>query len=81
MEYDFLTPQPVKEADIYLLRWILYDWSDKYCVKILQNLTPALRKGAKVVINDICIPQPGQLGISADRALRLVVCLSLLSTT
>ena len=25
MEYDFLTPQPVKDADIYLLRWILHD--------------------------------------------------------
>ena len=72
MEYDFLTPQPVKDADIYLLRWILHDWSDKYCVKILQNLAPALKRGAKILINDICIPQPGQLGIAADRSLRLV---------
>lgn len=72
MEHDFLTPQPVKGADIYLLRWILHDWSDKYCVKILQSLTPALKNGAKIVINDICIPQPGQLGVLADRSLRLV---------
>ena len=70
MEHDFLTPQPVKGADIYLLRWILHDWSDKYCVKILQCLIPALKRGARVVINDICIPEPGQLGISADRSLR-----------
>jgi hypothetical protein len=72
MEHDFLTPQPVRGADIYLLRWILHDWSDKYCVKILQSLVPALKKGAKVVINDICIPEPGQLGIGADRSLRYV---------
>ncbi|KAL2045336.1 hypothetical protein N7G274_002419 [Stereocaulon virgatum] len=72
MAHDFLTPQPVKGADIYLFRWILHDWSDKYCVKILQALTPALKKGAMIVINDICIPQPGQLGISADRSLRLM---------
>lgn len=45
MEHDFLTPQPVKDADIYLLRWILHDWSDKYCVKVLQSLTPAFEKG------------------------------------
>ena len=70
MEHDFLTPQPIKDADIYLLRWILHDWSDKYCVKILQALIPALKKGAKIVINDICIPEPGQMGIGADRALR-----------
>lgn len=72
MAHDFLAEQPVKGADIYLLRWILHDWSDKYCVKILQALTPALKKGAMIVINDICIPQPGQLGIAADRSLRLV---------
>ena len=70
MAYDFLTPQPVHGADIYLFRWILHDWSDKYCVKILQSLVPAMKEGAKIVINDICIPQPGQLGIAADRALR-----------
>ena len=70
MEYDFLTPQPVKDADIYLFRWILHDWSDKYCVNILRSLVPALKKGAKILINDICIPQPGQLGIAQDRALR-----------
>jgi hypothetical protein len=62
--------QPVEGADIYLLRWILHDWSDKYCIKILQNLIPALRKGTKIVINDICIPEPGQLGPRADRGLR-----------
>jgi O-methyltransferase domain len=70
MEHDFLTTQPVKGAEIYLFRWIFHDWSDKYCTKILQSLIPALKKGAKIIINDICIPQSGQLGISADRSLR-----------
>jgi hypothetical protein len=70
MKHDFLTLQPVEGADIYLLPWILHDWSDKYCIKILQNLIPALRKGTKIVINDICIPEPGQLGPRADRGLR-----------
>ncbi len=72
MEHDFLTPQPVKGADVYLLRWILHDWSDKYCVKILQSLIPGMKNGAKVIVNDICIPEPGQIGIAADRALRLM---------
>ena len=66
MAHDFLTPQPVHGADIYLFRWILHDWSDKYCVKILKCLVPALKKGAKIVISDICVPQPGQLDASAD---------------
>ena len=81
MEHDFLTPQSVNGADIYLFRWILHDWSDKYCVKILQCLIPALKKGAQIVVNDICIPQPGQLGISMDRSLRLVVRSVFISNT
>ncbi|KAL9594942.1 MAG: hypothetical protein Q9219_006748 [cf. Caloplaca sp. 3 TL-2023] len=72
MEHDFLTPQPVEAADVYLFRWIFHDWSDKYCVSILRCLIPALKKGAKIVISDICIPPPGQLGIAADRNLRLM---------
>ncbi|KAE8382378.1 S-adenosyl-L-methionine-dependent methyltransferase [Aspergillus bertholletiae] len=72
MAHDFLTPQPVHGADIYLLRWILHDWSDKYCVKILRNLTPALKKGARVIVNDVCIPEPGELGPKADRDLRFM---------
>jgi hypothetical protein len=70
MAHDFLTPQPVKDADIYLLRWILHDWSDKYCIRILQSLIPGLKRGSKVLVNDICIPEPGQLGVRTDRALR-----------
>ncbi|PWY88574.1 S-adenosyl-L-methionine-dependent methyltransferase [Aspergillus sclerotioniger CBS 115572] len=70
MAHDFLTPQPVYGADVYLLRWILHDWSDKYAIQILRNLTPALKKGARVVVNDICIPEPGRLGPKAERDLR-----------
>lgn len=76
MKHDFLTPQPVHGADVYLFRWILHDWSDKYCIKILQCLIPALKNGAQIVINDICIPPPGQLGIAADRNLRSVFAAS-----
>ncbi|KAF2846613.1 S-adenosyl-L-methionine-dependent methyltransferase [Plenodomus tracheiphilus IPT5] len=72
MPHDFLTLQPVRGADIYLLRWILHDWSDKYCITILQNLIPALKKGAKIVVNDICIPDPGQVSIRAERYLRIM---------
>ncbi|KAI1320990.1 S-adenosyl-L-methionine-dependent methyltransferase [Xylariaceae sp. FL0255] len=72
MVHDFLTPQPIKGADAYLLRWILHDWSDKYCVKILRALVPAMKRGAKIIVNDICIPEPGEMSIAADRALRLL---------
>lgn len=58
MEHDFFTPQPAS-ADIYYFRWILHDWSDKYAIRILKALIPALKKGARIVINDHILPDPG----------------------
>lgn len=57
--HDFFKPQPVKDADVFFLRWIFHGWSDKYCLRILDNLIPSLKPGARVVINDICLPEPG----------------------
>lgn len=50
MEHDFFTEQPVKNADIYFFRWILHDWSDKYCLQILRQLIPAMKEGGKVMV-------------------------------
>src|SRR4051812_21555044 len=47
-----LTAQPVKDADVYLFRHILHDWSDKYAIKILQNIVPVMKNGARVIAAD-----------------------------
>ncbi len=57
--HDFQTPQPVHGADVYLFRWILHNQADKYAISMLKQLIPALKKGAKVVVNDHCLPEPG----------------------
>lgn len=75
MEHDFLTEQPVHGADVYFFRWIFHNWSDKYSIKILRNLIPALKPGAKVVINDNVLPQPGILSRWQEERLRYVAIL------
>lgn len=50
MQHDFFAEQPVKGADVYFMRWILHDWSDKYAARILKGLVPAMKDGAKVVL-------------------------------
>jgi hypothetical protein len=60
VEHNFFTEQKVR-ADIYLLRSILHDWSDKYAINILRNLIPALNPGAKVVINEVCLQEPNAM--------------------
>lgn len=68
--HDFFTEQPVKGADIYLLRMILHDWSDEYAIKILRALIPALKPGAKVVINDRVVPGWHQAHYLVEREAR-----------
>ena len=70
MEHDFFQEQPVVGAEVYLLRWILHDWSDDYAVKILQALVPALRSGSKVILNEICMPAVGSVSLRKERSIR-----------
>lgn len=58
MEHDFFAEQPVQGADVYFFRWIFHDWSDKYCVRLLRALIPALKDGARIIISDFTIPPP-----------------------
>lgn len=50
MGHDFLTEQPIKNANVYFFRFILHNWSDKYAERILKNLIPAMKTGSKVII-------------------------------
>lgn len=73
-EYDFFTPQPV-QADVYIYRHILHDWSDADSVKILSSLLPALKPGARVLISEGILPPPPatRLNTLANRMIRSVV--------
>ncbi|KAL6329955.1 hypothetical protein AAG906_039870 [Vitis piasezkii] len=46
----------IPPADAILLKWILHDWNDEECVKILQQCRqaiPSKEKGGKVIIIDM----------------------------
>ena len=70
MGHDFFTEQPVKNADVYILRWILHDWSDKYAARILQALVPALKPGARVLVIEQVMPDPGTISKNQEKAPR-----------
>ncbi|KAI1323781.1 S-adenosyl-L-methionine-dependent methyltransferase [Xylariaceae sp. FL0255] len=69
MAHNFFQPQPVK-ADVYYFRWVMHNWSDKYCIQILRSLIPALQNGARIVIQDTCLPEPGVRALWRERDLR-----------
>ncbi|KAI1100869.1 S-adenosyl-L-methionine-dependent methyltransferase [Jackrogersella minutella] len=66
--HDFFTPQPIKGAAVYFLRWILHNWSDKYAVTVLQNIGQAMNGNSRLIIHDYCIEDLGELSIRKRRA-------------
>ena len=70
MAHDFFQEQPVKDADIYVLRWILHDWSDTYATRIVQRLIPALKLGAKLLILEQILPGPGEISKNQEKVYR-----------
>lgn len=72
MAHDFHAIQPVKGADIYFFRWILHNLSDKYALSVIRNLIPALKRGARVIINDHCLQEPGKESLWDDKIMRFV---------
>ncbi|KAI1482509.1 putative O-methyltransferase [Daldinia eschscholtzii] len=55
--HDFFTPQPMKEARAYYLHSVLHDWGDDDCVRILEQLRPAMKLGySRLLVNEIIVP-------------------------
>ncbi|KAK4216229.1 S-adenosyl-L-methionine-dependent methyltransferase [Rhypophila decipiens] len=80
MTHDFFKEdQPIHGAAVYFYRWIFHNWSDKYSVRILRSLIPALKTGAKVIINDYVLPS-GKSGfksrVAEKRARGMDLCMA-----
>ncbi|KAI1843519.1 hypothetical protein JX266_010345 [Neoarthrinium moseri] len=65
--YDFFEEQKVKGADVYLFRNIFHNWPDKYAVQILRNQIPALKRGARIFVNEACLPEPDATKLVTNR--------------
>ena len=65
-EHDFFQPQPTV-ADAYFLRYILHNWSDDDCIKIIAALHPALRPGARLLINETISPDDSNMSEFEER--------------
>ncbi|KAI5920336.1 sterigmatocystin 8-O-methyltransferase [Camillea tinctor] len=71
MKHETFEPQTVK-ADVYYLRMVLRNWGDKYAVQILKAQVPALQPGAKILIQDVCMPEPNTIPLWKERTARAV---------
>ncbi|KAJ6819628.1 caffeic acid 3-O-methyltransferase-like [Iris pallida] len=56
----------VPSGDTILLKWILHDWADELCVKLLKNCWEALEECGKVVVVERCLPVQPENTIEAQ---------------
>ncbi|KAF5386809.1 hypothetical protein D9615_002134 [Tricholomella constricta] len=54
--HDFFKPQPKRSVSLFLLKHILHDWSDEYCVKFLSQLRAVARPDTKLLLIESIIP-------------------------
>ncbi|KAH8594262.1 putative O-methyltransferase [Bisporella sp. PMI_857] len=60
MKHDFFTPQPIKGARAYYLRYILHDYSDPKSLEILRHIVNAMKPGySKLLIFESVLPEMG----------------------
>ncbi|XP_038902989.1 caffeic acid 3-O-methyltransferase-like [Benincasa hispida] len=48
--------EKVPNGDAVFMKWILHDWSDDHCVKLLKNCYTAIPNDGKVIIVDSILP-------------------------
>ncbi|KAI0095838.1 sterigmatocystin 8-O-methyltransferase [Nemania sp. FL0031] len=69
--HDFFQPQGVA-PDVFFLRLVLHNWSDKYALRILRALIPGLKHGSRVIIMEMCMKERGVLPLWKEKIIRRV---------
>ena len=60
---DFFESVPA--GDLYLLKFILHDWDDESCVKILRRCREAMAPGGRIAILEFVVGTDGDAGLTA----------------
>ncbi|XP_068650128.1 caffeic acid 3-O-methyltransferase 1-like [Aristolochia californica] len=66
---DMFVKVPCAEA--IFMKWILHDWSDAHCVKLLKNCHKALPETGKVIIVESILPEAPETNLAARGVLHL----------
>ncbi|KAJ4729848.1 O-methyltransferase [Melia azedarach] len=62
--------QDIPSADAVFMKWIMHDWSDEDCVKILRNCRKAIpAKTGKLIVVEIVVQPEGGDGVFDDMGL------------
>ncbi|KAF8991936.1 O-methyltransferase [Cyathus striatus] len=54
--HNFFDEQPIKDASVFLVRFIIHDWADPIALQILRRLRAAATPETKLVTVDVIVP-------------------------
>ena len=69
---DFFKDVPV-QADAYVMRWILHDWSDEESVALLTNVRKVARPNARLMLVESVIPETPEFDMGKWMDLNMMV--------
>lgn len=75
MEGDFFESVP-SQADVYLLRFILHDWSDAEAAAILACVRRCMKPTARLIVIESVLPNGPGFNLGKWIDLQMLVCLS-----
>ncbi|OLL23718.1 Sterigmatocystin 8-O-methyltransferase [Neolecta irregularis DAH-3] len=59
--HDFFTENPVKQADVYLLRHIIHDWPNDKAIEILKNIRMSMGSDSRILLSENLLKSPARL--------------------
>ncbi|ESR49552.1 hypothetical protein CICLE_v10033864mg, partial [Citrus x clementina] len=49
--------QSVPKGDAIIMKWILHDWNDEHCLKLLKNCYKSIPEDGKVIVVESMLPE------------------------
>nr|AFX98069.1 caffeic acid O-methyltransferase [Cunninghamia lanceolata]QBC40976.1 caffeic acid O-methyltransferase [Cunninghamia lanceolata] len=65
----------VPSGKAIFMKWILHDWSDDHCIKLLKNCHKALPEKGKVIAVDSILPVAAETSAYARQAFHVDLCM------
>jgi len=60
-------------ADAYIMKYIIHDWYDAECIKILSHCRKGIRPGGRLLVVDQVVPGRNEPGVSKLMDLEMLV--------
>lgn len=70
--FNIFEPQPALPGKkvVYLLCWIIHDWSDTECSQILRSIAQGMKPGDRIILSEFVRPEPGAGSLWRERIVR-----------